>query len=76
MIKNYENELLLLINKEPLLLSLLCDLDLLPEQLEEGSREWAQMLVIADHWNRRFKPTEAKVRGEASITPPNPEVTP
>ncbi len=29
--------------------SLLYDLDRLPEQLEEGSREWREMLIIVQH---------------------------
>ena len=36
------------INKDSETLSLLYDLDLMPEQLEEKSSDWYKMLIIAD----------------------------
>ncbi len=52
-------EMLSLINEDMLLQSLLYDLDLMPEQLETQSREWAQMACICAHWKARFTPTKA-----------------
>lgn len=47
------NQLLALTNSSPVLTSLLYDIDLLPEQLERGSKEWNTMLKIAAwHANR------------------------
>lgn len=40
-------KLLAHINETPPLLSLLHDLDLMPEQLREGTQGWNQMLVLA-----------------------------
>jgi hypothetical protein len=43
------------INSEPLLMSLLYDLDLLPEQIDdETSAEWRRMMAIVRHWEARF----------------------
>lgn len=41
-----ESNALAYINSKPALLSLLYDLDLLPEQLEEGSKDWNRMLIL------------------------------
>lgn len=35
------------INSTPELVSLLYDLDMLPEQLEEGSKDWKRMFILA-----------------------------
>lgn len=45
-------ELLRYINRTPELLSLLYDLDLLPEQLERDSFQWQQMLILSN-WHHR-----------------------
>ncbi len=47
-------QLLQYVNNTPALLSLLYDLDLMPEQLERGSRDWVRMLMIAKAWKDRF----------------------
>lgn len=47
-------DLLKYINSTPELLSLLYDLDLLPEQLRDGSREYRQMLTLAN-WYRKTR---------------------
>lgn len=44
-------EMLAYINATPPLLSLLYDLDLMPEQVEEDSEDEERMFKIADHWN-------------------------
>lgn len=49
-----EAELLREISKDSRILSLLYDLDLLPEQLNRGTRDWRRMLLITEHvkhWN-------------------------
>jgi hypothetical protein len=45
------------INEDPILFSLLYDLDLLPEQLEEGTPNWGMMLCIIEHW--KMKPVSS-----------------
>lgn len=39
-----------IINQNPILVSLLYDLDLLPEQVKENTREEWQLNVIVMHW--------------------------
>ena len=46
-------QLKLYLNETPELLSLLYDIDLLPEQLEDGSREWFHMILIIEAWKNR-----------------------
>jgi len=50
--------LLRYINRTPELLSLLYDLDLLPEQLKRDSFQWRQMLMLTNwhHKTRRQRP--------------------
>jgi|HubBroStandDraft_1064217.scaffolds.fasta_scaffold02417_4 hypothetical protein len=48
------------ISENDMLQSLLYDLDLLPEQLTEGSKEWRSMCLIAIH----FKSAETPLRDE------------
>ena len=43
-------------NTEPSLLSLLYDLDLMPEQVKPYSKEEWQMMMIVAHWGQRLKP--------------------
>ena len=43
-------QLLAYINETPPLLSLLYDLDWMPEQLERGGRDWFRMLMLAEAW--------------------------
>lgn len=53
--EKHEQELLRFVNTQPLLISLLYDLDLLPEQLSDhSSKAWRQMLAIALHWKLEF----------------------
>lgn len=42
-------EILKFVNNDPDTLSLLYDLDFMPEQLEEDSKSWIKMLIIAHH---------------------------
>lgn len=37
-------------NKTPELLSLLYDMDLLPEQLKQGTRDYSRMLMLINTW--------------------------
>ena len=50
-----ENALLEYINHTPTLLSLLYDIDLMPEQLidHQDSPEWQQMAIIVNYWRER-----------------------
>jgi hypothetical protein len=52
------------INRTPELISLLYDLDLLPEQLERNSFKWRQMLILAN-WHHKVR----RVRAHAQQTP-------
>lgn len=55
------NACLKYINQTPELLSLLFDLDLLPEQLAKNTPEWKQMLILtAWHHRRRRKLNHVK----------------
>lgn len=51
-------DLLQYINATPALLSLLYDLDLMPEQLAVGSKDWMRMLQLAQ-WYRHTIATSA-----------------
>lgn len=46
------------INDDPILFSLLYDLDLLPEQVKEGTPNWVRMQIIIEHWNKRVQPKD------------------
>lgn len=49
------------INHDPILMSLLYDLDLMPEQIKPGTKAWADMASIVAHWlaaEDRFKRQE------------------
>lgn len=64
----YIDGLLRYINETADLLSLLYDLNMMPEQLERGSIQWRQMLVLADWHRARFTklsptPTAATEKG-------------
>jgi hypothetical protein len=54
--------LLKYINETPALLSLLYDIDLLPEQVinEENKFEWWRMFLIAEAWRNQFMTANAK----------------
>lgn len=43
-------ELLRYISDTPALLSLLYDIDMLPEQLTEFTKPWGDMLIISEHF--------------------------
>lgn len=52
--KDTENDLLAYINSTPKLYSLLCDIDLIPEQLSRKEiKKWHDMLTIAWYWETR-----------------------
>jgi hypothetical protein len=40
-------------NETPELLSLLYDMDLMPEQLKERTHDWARMLMLIQAWKNR-----------------------
>jgi len=50
MTKTNHKKLLRYISSDLGLISLLYDLNMLPEQLKEGSQDWIRMLVITLHW--------------------------
>ena len=54
MLEGIRRELHKYINATPELLSLLYDLDLMPEQLEVGSKDYNRMLVLAQ-WHECFR---------------------
>jgi hypothetical protein len=39
-----------MLEKNPQLLSLLYDMDLMPEQLEVGSMNWKRMVILCERW--------------------------
>lgn len=45
-LNKHEKKILGYLNKKPALLSLLYDLDLLPEQLQRGTRKWRMMIIL------------------------------
>lgn len=55
-------QLLAYINDTPTLLSLLYDLDWMPEQLERGGREWFRMLMLAEAWKANMPNNAARVK--------------
>lgn len=63
-LKARAQELIAFINNTPVVLSLLYDLNLLPEQLEERTKQWFDMLNIAAH----FKTFQEQMEK----TPPQP----
>lgn len=56
-------ELLRYINETPALLSLLYDIDMLPEQLTEMTKPWGDMLIISEH----FRWHSDKCRAESDV---------
>ena len=42
-------------NETPELLSLLYDMDLLPEQCGEMTHDWARMMILIEAWKQRSK---------------------
>ena len=52
-IEHLMKELMLYINEDDGLMSLLYDMDLLPEQLEKGSRDWRRMLILSERWREK-----------------------
>ncbi len=49
-IQQESRELLKFINSTPIMLSLLYDLNMMPEQLTERTKPWFDMLNIANHF--------------------------
>jgi hypothetical protein len=43
------------INANPDLISLLYDLDLMPEQLEKGTKDWCRMVMLTTWHRERYK---------------------
>ena len=50
------------INETPVVQSCLYDLDLMPEQLNRGSKEWDRMLLIVFHFREGLSACQAKLR--------------
>ena len=50
-----EKRTLKYINTTPDLLSLLYDLDMLPEQLEQPSFQWTRMMILAEWHRKKFQ---------------------
>jgi hypothetical protein len=55
------DDLLSYINKTPEMLSMLYDLDMMPEQLTRESRDWYRMLILAS-WHRTKSEQSANSR--------------
>ena len=51
LVEGIKQDILRYINATPQLLSLLYDMDLIPEQLEQGSKDFNRMMVLAV-WHR------------------------
>lgn len=51
-VKKQCDEMLSTINQDPILLSLLYDLDLLPEQIST-KRDFGKLVSVVQHWKRR-----------------------
>jgi len=67
-----DNDLLAYISVTPALMSLLYDIDLLPEQAR-GTRYWDRMLTIAAHW-REYSAGEAERNGDSGFTGSAPRI--
>lgn len=63
-----EKDLLRYINATPVVLSLLYDLDLLPEQLERKTPRWMQMLCIASHFKAATSPATPPAQSDSEAT--------
>lgn len=50
MYTDIEKELLAYLNKTPPLASVVYDMDLMPEQLEKGSRDYRRLFMLIDAW--------------------------
>lgn len=77
--KDDEAKLIAHINATPELLSLLYDLDLMPEQLKEETHQWGQMLTLTA-WSAvgamRFEPPPQSVSGQSKGSSGPPESNP
>lgn len=51
-LKKQSDELVRYANTQPILLSLLYDMNLMPEQLKEGSFRWGEMCNIIGHFRQ------------------------
>jgi hypothetical protein len=58
-------------NKTPELLSLLYDMDLMPEQVEEKTQDWTRMLILIERW--RWKSGLTNTPPESIRTPQSTE---
>jgi hypothetical protein len=63
-------ELLSYINETPPLLSLLYDLDWMPEQLERGEHDWFRILMLAEAWKANMPNSAGQPRAVASRAEP------
>lgn len=48
-----EKSILDYISNTPVLLSLLYDMEMMPEQLKRGSLDWYRMLILAERWKSK-----------------------
>lgn len=53
---DFERDLLPLVSKHPVIMSCLYDIDMMPEQLKRGTREWCHMLIIIQHFQFVLEP--------------------
>lgn len=54
-LKAQSDEAVAYANENPTILSLLYDMDLLPEQLQEGSYRWGQMINVIAHFKQAIE---------------------
>jgi len=61
------------INATPALLSLLYDMDFMPEQLEPVSRNWFRMLMLAEAWKENMSNARHDTGREKGVPLPCPK---
>lgn len=61
------NEIFAFINTHPVVQSLLYDLDLLPEQLKEGTKDWQRMYCIVEHFKYAIENPYDTFRSELDV---------
>jgi hypothetical protein len=70
-LKRTVRSLLRYVGETPELLSLLYDMDLMPEQLKERTHDWARMLLLAQAWKNRTQwPNDKLSHGPANNPKP------
>ena len=60
----FVRQLMQYINDTPPLLSLLYDMDFMPEQLEQGSHNWVRMLMLAEAWKANMPNAKGQFSAE------------